>query len=515
MVFNHEARKKNVLKASAAGLLNCVVGLVLQFGYRMIFLRVLTYAYLGMDRLFADVLGLLGLAELGIAEAIIFRLYEPISRENPEHVGKLMRFYKRAYHLIALAILILGSIACPFLGYLIQDTSEIPKDTNLHLVFMLLLIQTASTYLFSYKLSLLSADQKHNQTNNLNTLIAFARYSVQLLILITTKSYTITLAAGVVVTLLCNWLAGKWVETQYPQVFQSKSDLSKQEKEAIYHDTSAILLHKIGGTVVTSTDSILLSRFVGLTITGVYSNYQMVIAGISSLIASPLGALTPSFGNVHATMKEAERYGVFKKTLFLNLWIAGLTACCLYNLIDDFILLWVKKELFLDERTVLLLCILFYMQTVRGVSILYTLSCGLINRDRFRPAVESVLNIVLSILFIKTIGTAGIFLGTIVSNLATVFWREPYLLYRYAFRQKLGDYWKLYTVNLIVTAGATWLSAQLKGMLWEGCLSAAAWVACGFSCAFVFLILHGLVFFRSEEYRYFAGLLRQWIHRKL
>ena len=515
MVFNHEARKKNVLKASAAGLINCVVGLALQFGYRMVFLRVLTYAYLGIDRLFADILGLLGLAELGVADAIIFRLYAPISREDTEQVGKLMRFFRRAYHLIALVILILGSIACPFLGHLIRDAGEIPQDTDIHLVFMLLLLQTASTYLFSYKLSLLNADQKQNQTSMLNTLSAVVRYSVQFLILVTTESYTVTLAAGVVVTLLCNWLAGKWVEKQYPQVFRSASELSKQEKGEIYHDSSAILLHKIGATVVTSTDSILLSKLIGLTITGVYANYQMVISGMTGLIGAALGALTPSFGNLHATMNEAERYGVFKKTLFLNFWIAGITTCCLYNLIDDFILLWVKKALFLDELTVLLLCILFYMQNVRRVSISYTMSCELISRDRYRPVVESVMNLFVSILCLKTIGTAGIFLGTIASNLATVFWREPYLLYRYAFRRKLSDYWKLYALNLAVTAGAIWLSARLKDMLWPGRLGVAAWVACGFLCAFIFQILHGLVFFRSNESRYFAGLLRRWIHRKL
>ena len=188
MVFNHEARKKNVLKASVSALINCVVNIGLQIVFRMVFLHVLTYEYLGIDRLFADILGLLSLADLGVADAIIFRLYEPISREDTERVGKLMRFFKRAYHLIALLILVLGSIACPFLGHLIQDASEIPKDTNIYLAFMLLLIQTASTYLFSYKVSLLSADQKQNQTNILSTINAFARYSVQLLILITTES---------------------------------------------------------------------------------------------------------------------------------------------------------------------------------------------------------------------------------------------------------------------------------------------------------------------------------------
>ncbi len=509
MAFNHDSRRRNVLKASGAALLSSFAGIVIQLGYRAIFLHILSYEYLGLDRLFADILGLLGLADLGIADAIIVRLYKPISREETGRVGALMHYFRRTYHLIALVILALGALLTPFLRFFIRDAGEIPPDADLTLIFLLLLLQTAATYLFSYKFSLLNADQRQNRTSLFNTLNALVRYSVQLLLLVTTESYTLTLAAGIAVTLLCNWLEGRWVERQYPQVFSGAERLSAQERGEIRRDTAALLMHKLGGTVVASTDSILLSRFIGLAVTGIYANYQMVLAGLSGTLLSLLGALSPTFGNIHATMTEAERYAIFKKTLFLNFWVGGLTVCCLYNLLDDFILLWVKQELFLDPLTVKLLCALFYMQLVRKVSNLYSVSCGLMNRDRFRPVIESALNIAISILALKRIGTAGIFLGTILSNLLTVFWREPYLLYRYAFGQRLGAYWRLYGANLAVTVAAVWLSARLKALLFPGHLGLAAWLACGVLCALVFQSLHTLAFSRTEEFHEVIRLLRR------
>lgn len=514
MLFNPESRKKNILKASAAGMIGWIVAACLGFAYRMVFLRVLTVEYLGIDSLFANVLGLLGLAELGITDAIIYRLYEPISAEDTGRVGKLMRFFRNTYRIIALVIFLLGCAVCPFIKQLIRDASEIPQDVNIYLVFLLLVANTSSTYLFSYKFSLLSADQKQHKVTIINLVITFARYSGQLLTLLATKNYTVTLAAGIVLTLLCNWLASRWVGRQYPQVFAAEGGLSDAEKKQIYRDTFAALLHKIGGTVVTSTDSILLTKFIGLAITGIYANYQLVISSLSGLIYAILNAFTPSLGNAHATLGSAERYAFYKKSLFLNFWIVGTASCCLYILLDDFIFLWLQSNLCLDRWTTLLLCILFYMETMRRVSISYTMSCGLFTRDKLRPVIESVLNIGISIVCLKWIGTAGIFMGTILSNLATVFWREPYLLYKYAFHQRLSAYWKAYLKNLAVTVGAAGIAFLLKRMLFGDSVGIAQWAVCGLLCVAVFQVLFVPAFFRTEEFRYFFGLIRQRLRRR-
>ena len=509
MLFNPESRKKNIFKASASGTIWWAVTACLGFVYRMVFLRVLTVEYLGIDGLFTNILGLLGLAELGITDAIIFRLYGPISIEDTECVGKLMRFIRNIYRLIALVIFLLGCGLCPFIKQFIRDSAEIPKDVNIYLVFLLLVAHTSSTYLFSYKFALLRADQQQYKVNIINTILSFVRYSSQLLTLYVTKNYTLTLASGIVLSLLCNWLAGRWVSRQYLQVFEIEAELSGAEKRQIYWDTSAALLHKIGDKVVTSTDSILLTKFIGLTITGIYANYQMVIFGLSELIGAILGAFTPSLGNAHATLGSAERYAFFRKSLFLNFWIAGTASCCLFTLLDDFIFLWLQKALYLDRWTTSLLCFLFYLETVRKVSISYTMSCGLFTRDKLRPVIQSVLNIIISIVCLKRIGTAGIFVGTILSYLVTAFWREPFLLYRYAFHQRLVEYWKAYLINLIVTVGAVWISTMLKRTLFADSIGFVQWAVCGLLCTAVFQVLFTLAFFRTKEYRYFSGLLYQ------
>lgn len=87
--------------------------------------------------------------------------------------------------------------------------------------------------------------------------------------------------------------------------------------------------------------------------------------------------------------------------------------------------------------------------------------------------------------------------------------REPYLLYRYAFGQRLSEYWQLYLRNLVVTVGAAWISFLLKRTLFGDQIGILQWAACGLLCAALFQVLFILAFFRTDEYRYFSRLIHQ------
>lgn len=150
-MFNRESRKKNVLRASFVGATCNLINTVLGFIYRTIFIRVLSSSYLGINGLFSNILQILSFADLGISTAIVYRFYEPISQNDVHKVGQLMNFFKSVYRIIASVILVAGMSLLPFLNFFIKDTSELPLDVNLQLIYILFLLQTLSSYLFVYK----------------------------------------------------------------------------------------------------------------------------------------------------------------------------------------------------------------------------------------------------------------------------------------------------------------------------------------------------------------------------
>jgi len=159
-VFNHDSRTKNVIKSSSISTVSGIITLLANFAYRTCFINFFTAEYLGIEGLFTNVLHILSLAELGVGTAITYRFYEPISCNDINKVGRLIKYFKKVYFNIAVVVMILGLCLIPFLPFLINDSSAIPERINLRFIFFLFLVQTASTYLYSYKQTLLIADQK-------------------------------------------------------------------------------------------------------------------------------------------------------------------------------------------------------------------------------------------------------------------------------------------------------------------------------------------------------------------
>lgn len=508
-VFNTESRTKNALKASFVGAASQILKVILGFGYRSLFLHFLTAEYLGINGLFSNVLQVLSLAELGITTAIVYRFYDPISRNDVEYVGRLMNFFKRVYLLIAGMILCVGLLVMPFIQYLINDINEVPADVNIYVIYGLFLGNTISSYLFTYKLSLLTADQRNYMVSIMDLIVTLSKYVLQIIILIMTRNYTLTLAIGIVSALVINYLFSVWVTRKYREVFKIREMLPKEERRKIYSDTRACMCHKVGSTILTSTDNAVLSRMVSLAAVGLYSNYTMIVSNIQLVMVQILGNLTASVGNARNTMAEENYYKLYRKMLFLDLWISGVVFVTCYVTIDDFILVWLGEKYVFDKAVSLVLCIQLYLSLVRTVNGAFIGADGLFRKDIVRPLIEAVLNLGISILLTHLYGMIGVFLGTIISLLLTTFWREPYLLYRYSFKQGMKDYWRELIIFTLISVLQICALILVKRLLVNGPVS-LLFVIMEAIMAFLFAnLINMAVFGKREEFQYLKDIMNR------
>lgn len=150
-------RTTNSIKNIKYSLFGQVFGLIANFITRMVFVRVLGAEYLGLNGLFTNILSILSFAELGIGPAIVYSMYKPLADKDEKSLQGLMKLYKRAYVTIGILILTIGGILTPFLSFFIKD---MPDISNISLIYLMFVVNTASTYFFSYKRSFLIADQK-------------------------------------------------------------------------------------------------------------------------------------------------------------------------------------------------------------------------------------------------------------------------------------------------------------------------------------------------------------------
>lgn len=103
--------------------------ILLTFVSRTAFIYTLGAEYLGLNGLFSNILSILALSELGIGGAIAFYLYKPLADKDIDRIKVLMKFYRRCYNYVGLAILGLGCCLMPFLHYLVNLEQSASRES--------------------------------------------------------------------------------------------------------------------------------------------------------------------------------------------------------------------------------------------------------------------------------------------------------------------------------------------------------------------------------------------------
>lgn len=438
------------------------VALLFSFLTRMIFVRTLSAEYLGTNGLFTNILSILSFAELGVGTAIIYCLYKPLAENDVETVKTLMHLFKKAYLFIGVTVAGLGVALLPFLSVFINEMPDIP---NINIIYLMYVFNSAISYFFSYKRSLIIADQK----GYISSAYRYGFYSIlniaQMIILVIAHDYLAYLMVQISCTLLENISISRKADRIYGYLKDKKTArLSSDMKVRIARNIRAMMLHKIGGIVISGTGNLILSKFVSLVSVGIYSNYFLIINAVTTVFGLIFQALTASVGNLGAEGSKEKIYLIFKCMNFIGSWIYGLFTICLFVLINPFIDLWLGEKYLFQPPIVAILIANFYLFGMRKSVLVFKDALALFWYDRYKPVFESAVNIVFSIILVRKFGAAGVFLGTMISTLTVNFWVEPYVLYKHGLNQPLIRYYvsyMKYTVVTLLTGAVTYFLCSL------------------------------------------------------
>ncbi len=499
-----EGRKERTIKNLVFAWLNQMVMLLMNIIVRAIFVRVLSKEYLGLSGLFNNIIALLSLTELGIGTAIVYSLYEPLAYKQEDKIYSLMRFYQRVYFAIGMVILAVGVVLTPFLNLFIQEMPDIPEITQIYLLFVL---NAASSYCFSYKSSLISADQKDYVVKQVKLLTTLAMYLFQIGVLYITKNYILFLWIQIAATVAQNLICMRIADHMYPFIREKKqSKLPEETLKEISKNTRAMMCHKLGEVVLSSTDNLIISKFVGLVAVGLYSNYTLIQQALTSILSQIFAAMTASVGNLKITEGKEKRYDIFKKVFFVNAWIYGFCSISFLCMAQDFIHIFFGESFVMDIEILFLIVFRFYLEGMRKSALTFRDAFGLFWHNRYMPIGEVSINLLVSLGFVRVYGVKGVLAGTIISMLVMPWWIEPYIVFRYGLMMEVRKYWKQYGSY----AGISILAAVLT---WKACTKVSvdnlflklAIKAC--LCGLIPNGLYWLVYRKREEYQYYLKFI--------
>lgn len=498
-------RTQNSLKNIKYSVVGQITVLIISFFARLVFVKTLNAEYLGLNGLFSNLISLLSLAELGIGSAIIYSMYEPLANNDTEKLRALMTLYKRAYITIGIIILILGTIFMPFLKLVIK---EIPNVDNIYYIYFIYVLTTAVSYFYSYKRSLIVADQK-------KYIDSFYHYSFlvylnvfQIIVLLKTKNFILFLLLKLVFTLIENYLVSRKVNRLYPFINQKTSiKLNEDDKSIIIRNVKAMFVHRVGGVVVLGTDSLLLSKFVGVISVGLYSNYLLITNALKMLIGIIFQSLTASVGNLGVTENSDKVNNVFDFVDFLGFWIYGFSSIALTILFNPFISLWLGEEYLFPQWIVLLIVINFYLQGQRSSVLMFRDAFGLFWYDRYKPIFESIVKLGASVILAIRFGVSGVLLGTIISTLFTVAWIEPFVLHKYGLKKPARNYFRRYFIRILVVILFGYITMIISNIFNNGTLY--NFLIKSIICLLIPNILIIITFHKTDDYKYLTRFLKK------
>lgn len=498
-----EKSAKNLLY----GIISQFVTVIFTFVVRVVLVHQVGILSVSLNGLFNEVIAMLSLAELGVGSAIVYSLYKPLAENNEKKVVKLMNMYKTAYRNIALAVFGVGLCLVPVIQNIVTKVDV--SDNYIRLVFVLFLIQTSSSYLFSYKSSLLNADQKVYIVSKITTAVKIIAEIINIVLLFVFHNYIIYLTVEILLTVATNIVISGQVDRMYPYL-KRKDELLNVEKRMVFKNVKNIFIGSLSGKITNSTDNILISILVSTYEVGIYTGYSTLVMGFRRIIEQLDSATAGSVGNLVAEGDGARCNTVLKNMTFINYFFGSLFSCCFYCLSSTLVRILYGEEYTYSSNTFLGLLVVFFISLNFFLTALknplwrFMTVSGLFAKDKNISIAGSTANLIISIVFGIKFGTLGILIGTFATYVIQIVLKIR-LLYTECFKISSIRYFVIFIVYFASGVFSMFMSKFICAEIIMGNLYLDL-ICKAVVAVLVPLCINYIFFGRTKEFEYFKEI---------
>ena len=387
--------------------------------------------------------------------------------------------------------------------------SLINGDTNidnLNIIYLLFLINSVTSYYFVYYHSIIIADQRTFIISKIHSVFIIVSQLFQIIILVFIPVYILILTLQIAFRIIENIYIANKAKILYPYIKEEgNKTLSKAERKTFFKALYSLLLYKISGVVINGTDNIIIAKFLGLKWVGMYSNYLLIILTIETLLSYLFNSVKASIGNLFVSETKEKQYFIFKVLHFVNFWAYGLVTVILWNTLNPFIHIWLGNEYVFSQVIVFFILMNFFTSGMQNACTTYRETTGLFIKMKYTPIVAAVVNLTVSLFLVKSIGFAGVLLGTVISRVITYFWFDPFSIFKYIFKEPVKGYFIRYISYILTMLSATYFASILSSSillenLYFNCILIGI-------CSFIVgNIIFLIIFHKTAEFKYLINV---------
>jgi O-antigen/teichoic acid export membrane protein len=188
-----------------------------------------------------------------------------------------------------------------------------------------------------------------------------------------------------------------------------------------------LFLASLGARLIFSTDNIVIGVIQDVSSVTAYAIALRVINMGRSMIQYMTRVLIPVYSELHARRDVHQTAVAYSEATSLSLAMGAALFIIVSVFGRDFISLWVGPDSTIDQNTLWALSIILLVEGVVNPGIVMLLSVNRHREASLTLLVEGILNLMLSVALIHSLGTLGVALATLIGRGATTLWIIPRL----------------------------------------------------------------------------------------
>lgn len=445
---------RNMIYIYGSTLLLAVLNLIV----RRIFLDVLTVDYLGYDGLFTSIFSFLSLSEMGIASIITYHMYSEIASDNTDEIRKLLYIYKLIYRLVGFFVLGVGILASMLLPLILTDAQK-ESWLFIYTIYFLQLGATLCTYFLAYRRILFTTDQRIYVCTAVDTVVNMAAIILKMLVLLFLKNYIIYLLIAILGNIVSNVIIARKSYKEYPKITPINVTRADIKELNLFHEVKNMLATKIALTVYGSSDDIIITKILGVGMTGLISNYRMISSKIQELIIALFSSLQASIGNLVYSEEKQKGESFFYALDLAGFYMGLVCSTGVISVGQSCILIWLKHDKYLLPYAFLVLLALnMFIAIANNPMNYFRNSLGHFETDRNYMICAATANVILSITLSFFFGITGVMAGTVVGHLF-IYLGRTVVMHRYFLKKNPLPYCFKFLGRLILLALSVALSS--------------------------------------------------------
>lgn len=352
------------------------------------------------------------LLEAGIGPVIMSALYGPIARKDKKQIENILKAAEKFFRVIAIVFIIYLIILSVVYPMLVK--SEFTFVYTMSLV-IIISISTLSEYYFGMVYNLyLQAEQKTYVTSIIQTVTYILNTTIIILLVKANAEIQIIKLASGIIFVLRPIVQNIYVKKKY------NINLKEADREYKLKQKWDGLAQHIASVIHSNTDITILTILAPIAEVSVYSIYMLVIKGINSIIQAFSGGIDASFGDMIAKGENEQLNKSFKTYELFYYTITTIAYACTIALIVPFVKVYTKNITDANYIRPVFATIMVMAEFTWAIRMPYsgiTLAAGHFKETQKGAWIESLTNIIVSVILVFKFGIIGVAIGTLVAML--------------------------------------------------------------------------------------------------